>query len=62
MHTGLGIEQAFIETDVDDICAVFNLLPRERERTFEVIFLDELFEFRRAHHVGAFADHRKLTR
>ena len=44
MHTRLGIEQAFVETNVDNIRAVLHLLPRERERAFEVIFLDELFE------------------
>ncbi len=62
VHARLGIEQAFVETDVDDICAVFNLLPREGESAFEVVFLDEFFELRRAHHIGAFADHRELPR
>ena len=59
-HALLGIEQAFVKTNIDDIGAVLHLLPRHRERRLKIAFLDEFLEFRRTHHVGALTDHRKL--
>ena len=62
MHARLGIEQAFVKADVDDVRAVLHLLPRERECALKVVLLDEFLELRRAHHVGAFADLCELAR
>ena len=59
-HALLGIEQAFVKTNIDDIGAVLHLLPRQCERRLKIAFLDEFLEFRRTHDVGALTDHRKL--
>ena len=55
-HGLLGIEHGFVHVDVDDLRAVFDLLPRHRERRFEFAGENQLGESGRAGDVGALAD------
>ena len=55
-HGLLGVEQAFVHVDVDDLGAGFHLLARDRRARRIVVLLDELPEFGRAGDVGALAD------
>ena len=55
-HRLLGVEQALVHVDVDDLRAVFHLLARDRERGRVVAGRDQLAELGRAGDVGALAD------
>ncbi len=55
-HRLLGIEQALVHVDVDDLRAVLDLVARDRERRRVVAGGDELAELGRAGDVGALAD------
>ncbi len=55
-HRLLGIEQALVHVDVDDLRAVLDLVARDLERGAVVAIGDELAEARRAGDVGALAD------
>ena len=55
-HRLLGIEQALVHVDVDDLRAVLDLVARDRERGWKIPGRDQLAEFRRAGDVGALAD------
>ncbi len=56
-HGGDAVDHALVHADVDDVGAVFDLLARDADGLFELAFLDELGELRRAGDVGALADH-----
>ncbi len=60
-HRGYAVDHALIHADVDDIGAIFDLLPGHAYRFFELAFLDELREFRRTGHVGPLTDHDEDT-
>ena len=55
-HRLLGIEQALVHVDVDDLRAVLDLLARDDHRFVVAVFHDQLLELRRAGDVGALAD------
>ena len=55
-HGLLGVEQALVHVDVDDLRAVLDLVARDRERGRIVAGGDQLAEARRAGDVGALAD------
>ena len=55
-HRLLGIEQALVHVDVDDLRAVLDLIARDGERGGVVAGGDELAKARRAGDVGALAD------
>ena len=55
-HGLLGIEHGFVHVDVDDLRAVFDLLPGHRQRRFVLAAENQLGKFRRAGDVRAFAD------
>ena len=55
-HGLLGIEHGFVHVDVDNLRAVFDLLPRHGKRCFEFAGEDQLGKFGRAGDVGALAD------
>src|SRR5260221_1219855 len=55
-HHLLRIEHAFIHVHVDYLRAAFDLLAGDAQRLFVIAGQDEFGEFRRAGHVGAFAD------
>ena len=55
-HRLLGIEQALVHVDVDDLRAVLDLLARDREARGIIAGGDQLAEFRRAGDIGALAD------
>ena len=52
----IGIEQAFVHVDVDNLRAVFDLLARDLDRGFIIAGQDQLLELGAAGDVGAFAD------
>ena len=56
-HGGDAVDHALVHADVDDVGAVLNLLARDADGFFELAFLDEARELRRAGDVGALADH-----
>jgi hypothetical protein len=58
-HGFLAVEHAFVEVDVDDGGAAFDLLARDGNGFVEFIVEDQLGKFRRAGDVGAFADERE---
>ena len=55
-HRRLTVEHAFIHVDIDDLRAALDLLQRNGKRLVKTTIDDQLFEFRRARHVGAFTD------
>ena len=55
-HRLLGIEQALVHVDVDDLRAVRDLVAGDVERRREIAAGDELPELGRAGDVGALAD------
>jgi hypothetical protein len=55
-HGVLGIEQALVHVDVDDLGAVLNLLARDLDGLGIVARHDQLFKRRRSGDVGALAD------
>ena len=63
-HRLLGIEQAFVHVDVDDLRAVLDLVARDRERRSVVARGDQLAELGGARDVGALAhvDERDFRR
>ena len=56
VHRLLGVEQALVHVDVDDLRAVLDLLARDLDRGGIVAGQDQLLEARRAGDVGALAD------
>ena len=52
----LGVEQALVHVDVDDLRAVLDLLARDLDRGGIIAGHDQLLERRRAGDVGALAD------
>ena len=55
-HRLLGVQQAFVHVDVDDLRAVLDLIARDLKRGGVIAVLDQLAEAGRAGDVGAFAD------
>ena len=55
-HRLLGIEQALVHVDVEDLRAVLDLAARDGERGRIVVRLDQLAELGRARDVGPLAD------
>ena len=55
-HGLLGVEQALVHVDVDDLRAVLHLAARDGQRRRVVARLDQLAEFGRAGDVGPLAD------
>ena len=55
-HRLLGIEQAFVHVDVDDLRARRDLIARDIERGGKIAVLDQFAEFGRARDIGALAD------
>ena len=56
VHGFLGVEEAFVHVDVEDLRAVLDLAARHAERGRIVVRLDQLAELRRARDVGALAN------
>src|SRR6185503_19589061 len=56
LHRLLGVEQALVHVDVDDLRTRFDLLARDVERGRIVAVEDQLLELRRARDVGPLAD------
>ena len=56
VHRQLGIEQALVHVDVDDLRAALDLLARDLDRGRVVALEDQLLEPGRARDVGALAD------
>ena len=54
-HGALGIQQAFVHVDVDDLRAIDHLLARHIQRCGEFAVLDELAKTRGARDIGALA-------
>ena len=52
----MRVEQAFIHVDVDNLRAVFDLLPRDFNRFGIIVRHDQFLKRGRASDVGAFAD------
>ena len=59
-HDGLGVDEAFVHVDVDNVGAAFDLLAGYLQGFVEVVFADEAGKFGGAGDVGAFADHDKV--
>lgn len=59
-YHGLTVDEAVVEADVDDVCAIDDLLAGDFERGFEVSTLNEFTEARGASDVGAFPDHEEV--
>ena len=59
-HDLLGVEEAFVHVDVEDVRAAVDLLLGDGEGAFEVARFHELRELRRAGDVGALADHDEV--
>jgi len=59
-HAGLGVEQAFVHVDVEQVGPRADLVQRDRERRFVVVGLDEPAKERRTADVGALADQLKI--
>ena len=55
-HRRLGVEQALVHVDVDDLGAVLDLLARDLDRGGIIVGHDQLLEAGRAGDVGALAD------
>ena len=55
-HRRFGVEHALVHVDVDDLGAVFHLLPCHRKRVVVAAFEDHPGERLRAGDVGTFAD------
>ncbi|MNU89870.1 hypothetical protein D3C71_797220 [compost metagenome] len=55
-HRLLGIDQALVHVDVEDLCATGHLLAGHVHGFFVAFFLDQLAELRAAGDVGALAD------
>ena len=55
-HRRLGVEHALVHVHVDDLGAVFDLLPGHRQGVVVAVFQDQLLELDRAGDIGAFAD------
>ena len=55
-HRRLGVEQALVHVDVDDLGAVLDLAARDLDRGGIIVGHDQLLEFRRSGDVGALAD------
>ncbi len=58
-HGRLGIDQAFVHVDVDDLRAVCDLLAGDIERGVEIVFLDQLREAGGTGDIRPFADVHK---
>ena len=56
-HGGDAVDHALVHADVDDVGAVFDLLPGNADGFFVFAFLDQLGELRRTGDVGPLADH-----
>src|SRR5205823_4184214 len=55
-HRRNAVDHPFVHTDVDDLRAVLDLLPRDRHGGLEIAGFDQLSEPGRAGDVGALAD------
>ena len=55
-HRLLGIQHGFVHVDVDDLRATLHLLLGDAQALLELAAQNQLGEFGRAGHVGAFAD------
>ena len=56
-HGGGAVDHAFVHADVDDVGAVLDLLAGDADGLFELAFLHQARELRRAGDVGSLADH-----
>ena len=55
-HRGFGIEHGFVHVDVDDLCAILDLLAGDFERRLEIAFHDQFLEPGGAGDIRALAD------
>ncbi len=61
-HCFFRIDQAFVHIDVDDVCAIFDLLASNRQRLIKIAFANQPREFCRACNVCTLANHHKTSR
>src|SRR5208282_2101846 len=59
-HRGDAVNHPLVHADVNDLGAVLDLLPRDGQRRLVIAGLDELGEFWRPGHVGAFANVQEI--
>ena len=60
-HRLLGVEQAFVHVDVDQVRAAAHLIERHVDGLAELAVLDQPLKFLRAGDVGALADHLEVA-
>ncbi len=59
-HHRFAVQQGVVHVDVDDAGARLDLLPRDLDRLFELLFADQPSELARAGDVGPLADHDEI--
>ena len=55
-HCRLAIDHAFVHVDVDDLCAILDLVARHDQRSFVIVGDNQLAELSAAGDVGALTD------